>query len=183
MVREIKYFFRKFSFLKVMNSPLKPLKLQVDWGEIRHGTPYFLPRKWVKCKDKTGYNTAKPVKWLWVDVISLGWKSKWDDLRFEWAPAISIVILKRQLFILFTPKLNTERIDTYWEAWLYYDQRTDKSKSKEDRLIELFNIWSCTWIHYKNGKRVPIDYFPSILRDKYLVLYQNWLTTQKKEDA
>ena len=36
-------------WLKVFNSPLKGLKLKWYFGEIKHGTPYFLPRKWVNC--------------------------------------------------------------------------------------------------------------------------------------
>ena len=37
------------SFLGVLNSPFKGLKLKWYFGDIEHGTPYFLPRKWVKC--------------------------------------------------------------------------------------------------------------------------------------
>ena len=39
----------KLSFLSVLNSPFKGLKLRWYFGNIKHGTPYFLPRKWVKC--------------------------------------------------------------------------------------------------------------------------------------
>lgn len=42
----------KLSFLGVLNSPLKGLKLKWYFGDIEHGTPYFLPRKWVKCNKK-----------------------------------------------------------------------------------------------------------------------------------
>lgn len=44
----IKYFIRDFDFLRVYNSPFKPLKLKFYCGKIALGTPYFFPRKWVK---------------------------------------------------------------------------------------------------------------------------------------
>ena len=55
------------SFLGVLNSPLKGLKLKWYFGDIEHGTPYFLPRKWVKCNlddglkawDKLGEHSQK----------------------------------------------------------------------------------------------------------------------------
>jgi hypothetical protein len=152
------------------------------FGKIAIGTPYFFPRKTVKSKTKPGYMEFKNVKWLWLTVTSLGWKSKWDDLRFEWNPGISLVILNRQLNVTFVPGIPDHcLIDSYWEAWLYYDQRTDKSKSKEERLIELFNQWSCTWIRYKKDERVETDYFPLILKKKYLEIYLTWL--KNKNDA
>ena len=42
------------SFLGVLNSPFRGLKLRWYFGEIKHGTPYFLPRKWVKCNLEDG---------------------------------------------------------------------------------------------------------------------------------
>ena len=45
LIKTIKY---NLLFLKVLNSPFKGLKLKWYFGEIKHGTPYFLPRKWVK---------------------------------------------------------------------------------------------------------------------------------------
>lgn len=38
----------KLTFLKVLNSPFKPFKLKWYCGKLAIGTPYFLPRKWVK---------------------------------------------------------------------------------------------------------------------------------------
>lgn len=179
-IANIRYSIRKLRFLRILSSPLKPLRLWFYWGKIKHGTPYFLPRKTVPSKEKKGYMTFKPVKWLWFDMISLGWKPKWDELRYEWSPAISIVLLKTQIFILFTPRLDKDcYVGHYWEAWLYYDQRTDKSKSKKERLIELFNQHSCTWIRYEGGTKVSIDYYPMILKDKYLKIYRQWQTSQE----
>ena len=39
---------KKFTYLKILNSPFKPFKLKWYIGKTRIGTPYFLPRKWVK---------------------------------------------------------------------------------------------------------------------------------------
>lgn len=49
-----KYFTFNFNFLKVLNSPFKKLCIEWYFGEIKHGTPYFLPRKWVKCDLEDG---------------------------------------------------------------------------------------------------------------------------------
>lgn len=49
-----KYFTSNFNFLKVLNSPFKKLCIEWYFGKIKHGTPYFLPRKWVKCDLEDG---------------------------------------------------------------------------------------------------------------------------------
>jgi hypothetical protein len=41
-----------WSYLGVLNSPFVGLRLKWYFGDIKHGTPYFLPRKWVKCDYK-----------------------------------------------------------------------------------------------------------------------------------
>ena len=38
----------KFDFLKILNSPFKLPRLKLYVGKIAIGTPYFLPRRWVK---------------------------------------------------------------------------------------------------------------------------------------
>ena len=50
------------SFLGVLNSPFKGLKLRWYFGDIEHGTPYFLPRKWVKCNKKDALNAWNNLK-------------------------------------------------------------------------------------------------------------------------
>jgi hypothetical protein len=45
---KLKYFIRELDFLRTYNSPFKPLKLKWYFGKTAIGTPYFLPRKWVK---------------------------------------------------------------------------------------------------------------------------------------
>ena len=134
LLSNLKY---KLLFLKVLNSPFRGLKLKWYFGEIKHGTPYFLPRKWVKCDkqdairawvkisderkkiyiDKWGnedeyydyyirtFNKPVPIKKFGVNFTTLGWKTKFDDYRFEWSPSISIVIFGKQLFISILPKV------------------------------------------------------------------------------
>jgi len=194
MVSSIKY---DFEFLKVLNSPLVGLKLKWYLGEIKHGTPYFLPRRWVKCtsgdankawgklsiethraitktisKDQWLKDYAKthtkaiPIKYFGWHFTTLGWKTKWDDYRFEWSPSLSIVIFGKQLFINIIPKIIKHDdtkwgVDCYWEAWLNYNYKTDKTKSKKKRLEELKKIYSCTW---SDGKGNSTNYYDYILK-------------------
>jgi hypothetical protein len=52
MKNKIKYFIKKFMFLKALNSPFKPFKLKWYIGKVAIGTPYFFPRKWVSGNHK-----------------------------------------------------------------------------------------------------------------------------------
>ena len=45
---KLKYFIKDLEFLKAYNSPFKPPKPILYVGKVAIGTPYFLPRKWVK---------------------------------------------------------------------------------------------------------------------------------------
>ena len=116
----------KLSFMGVLNSPFKGLKLKWYFGKIQHGTPYFLPRKFVKCnlddgleawnklgeRSKNAYLRSQtqqewvkkytkthtkpiPIKYFGWHFTTLGWKTKFNDYRFEWSPSISIVIFVR----------------------------------------------------------------------------------------
>lgn len=204
----IKY---NFKFLKVFNSPFKPLTATFYFGDIIHGTPYFLPRKWVKCNKHDGvvawnklseekqneqlkyasrdiwvrnytksYTKPVPVKYLGFEFTTLGWKTKYGDYRFEWSPSISIVIFGKQLFISIIPNIEKYRrfgrdvmkIDCYWESWLNWEYNTDKTKSKEERFKELVSKHSNTWGNVSEGYT---DYYPMILRKKYLKLYEQIL--------
>ena len=192
-----------YSFLKVLNSPFVGLKLKWYIGKIEHGTPYFLPRKWVKCdmedaleawnklsddtknhtllsrernKDRwlnnyvKSYTKAVQTKYFGWNFTSLGWKTKYDDYRFEWNPSLSIVVFGKQLFIQVLPKLDDiMKIDCYWETYLTYENTTDKTKSKAERLKELKEKHSCTYTSYRSGEEpVTTDYYQFILKKKYL---------------
>ena len=183
-----------FDYLGVLNSPFKGLKLKWYFGKIQHGIPYFLPRKWVKmtkadCEEalqrdlenaeKHGWkyttnrtweyykNHTKPVqiKYFGFDSCSLGWKTKWDDYRFEWSPCYSLVIFGKQICVWVFPNIekSTVGVYCYWEAWLNY-RLTDKTKSKEERIKELKTKYSCTWGNSDTGY---VDYYPIILKEKY----------------
>ena len=207
----IKY---NFSFLKVLNSPFKGLWLKWYFGEIKHGTPYFLPRKWVKCDLNDGvkawdklsiisqetylkkqsrgswvkyyaksHTKPVPIKYFGFDFTTLGWKTKWDDYRFEWPPSISVVLFGKQLFISILPNIGFYqmfgkdyiKMDCYWESWLHWEYDTDKTKSKEERFKELVFKHSNTWISSDSST----DYYPMILNKKYLKLYEQILEAQR----
>ena len=83
-LRDVKYWFKKFSFLRIYNTPFQKPRVIFYFGKIRHGTPIFFPRKWVKDKEKPGYYKAITRK-IGFDLVGLGWKTKWTetDYRFE----------------------------------------------------------------------------------------------------
>jgi len=45
---KLKYILQDLKWLKVLNSPFKPFRIRFYAGKTQIGTPYFLPRKWVK---------------------------------------------------------------------------------------------------------------------------------------
>ena len=168
-ISNVKY---NWSYLGVLNSPFVGLRLKWYFGKIQHGTPYFLPRKWVELKEKPGYKTTIQIKYFGWNSTTLGWKTKWYNYRFEWAPCYSLVIFGKQLFVCVLPRMESKddfciRQDCYWEAWLTYNYRTDKTKSKTERLQETIKQYSCTWGNKKEGYT---DYYPLILKKKYIKL-------------
>ena len=198
--QQISNFKYKWSFLGVFNSPLRGLKLKWYFGEIKHGTPYFLPRKWVKCDledalkawDKLGERSQQayertqgkatwldyyikhhtkpvPIKYLGFHFTTLGWKTKWNEYRFEWSPMLSIVLFGKQICIWIFPDIEFDdyrvALDCYWEAYLTYKYKTDKTKSKEERLSQLKEKYSCSW---GNSEKGYTDYYQYILKPKYL---------------
>jgi len=199
---KISNFKYKWGYIGVLNSPFVGLELKWYFGKIKHGTPYFLPRRWVKCTFEDGvkawdemstnsqksylkkqskeswiknyaktHTKAVPIKYFGFNYTSLGWKTKWGDYRFEWSPSISIVIFGKELFITIIPKMGktpedtTIMVDSYWEAYLTYKYRTDKSKSKHERLEQTMKLYSCTWGNEEMGYT---NYYPFILKNKYI---------------
>ena len=47
-MKKLKYILEDFRWLKVLNSPFKLFSVKLYVGKTAVGTPYFLPRKWVK---------------------------------------------------------------------------------------------------------------------------------------
>lgn len=194
-MNKIKYFFKQFVFLKALNSPFKPFKLKWYIGKISIGTPYFFPRKWVdlnekevEAKAKEKYDklneelktkvtldhykqqykdTQKAIpKLIGFDFVELGWKTKWSstDYRFEHSPLISFVFFKWQIAVIFSAPEPSH----YWESWLYYENDTNKFKSKRERIEQCQKEFPQNWTQYKNGNKETINYYKFILKEKYL---------------
>lgn len=154
--------FNKLSFLKVYFSPFKIVKPNFYFGNIKLGTPYFLPRKWVYSSDGKSYAVSKKIGF---DFVGLGWKTKWEDTdyRFEWSPIWSFVFFKWQLAI----KFIAPHEDMYWECFLYYTNNTDKTKTIKERLIQAKKEFPCIWTKHNKYKEETICYWDLILKDKY----------------
>lgn len=119
------------------------------------------------------YKKIVPIKWFGINYTGLGFKTKWSDTdyRFEWAPMLSIVLFGLQLFIVVKPKLG--KVDSaiyedgYWECWLVYENNTDKSLSKVERLKQTMEINPCIWSHTKDEKTVLESHYHHILKKNY----------------
>lgn len=151
---------RSYSFLKSLWSPFKPFRLRFYFGDVIHGTPILLPRKWVKSGEDN--YTSVPKK-IGIDFVDLGWKIKWSstDFRFEWGPLISIVFFKYQFCIFF----EVPEMSHYWEAWLYYENMT--SGSQQERIKKCIFDFPLVYRMSKNGKTTRVNYYHSILKNKY----------------
>lgn len=156
----------KLSFLKALFSPFKPFKVKLYVGKTNIGVPYFFPRRWVKDKEKPGYSKAVPLK-VGFSYCGLGWKTKWSstDYRFEWAPVLSFVFFGYQIALI----VKAIEQHNYWEAWLYYERNTDKTKSKAERIKQCKEEFPQLWTRtYPDGRKVTINYYDVILKKKYL---------------
>jgi len=191
-MRKLKYILEDLRWLKVLNSPFKPFKVSFYAGKIRIGVPYFYPRKWVKYTDKDAikaavehkanknkvqmsneqlfkmyknYKKAVPLK-VGFSYCGLGWKTKWTstDFRHEWNPILSFVFFGYQIALTFYSPHHSH----YWEAWLYYEYATDKTKSKRKRIRQCRKKAPQTWTVSSQGKEETIDYYQRILKTKYL---------------
>ena len=153
-----------FSFLKIYNSPFKRPRINIYFGKIVVGTPYFPPRRKVKSKTKDGWIEFKP-KYFGFDFVDLGWKTKWSDTdyRHEWNPRWSFVFWKWQLAVIFSsPALDS--LSAYWEAWLYY--RYDTVGTTEQRVAQCKNENPKSSTSYPSLKHT--NHYDEILKKKYL---------------
>ena len=191
-MKKLKYLIRRFEWLKVLNSPFKPFKVKFYIGKLAIGTPYFFPRKWVRYTDQDAikaavehkanknkvqvtdkqlfemyknYSKAVPIK-VGFDWCSLGYKTKWTntDFRYEWGPVFTFVFFGYQIAMM----VGQKDVSHYWEAWLYYEYATDKTKSKRERVEQCRAEFNQTWKSYSGGKEEIIDYYERILKSKYL---------------
>lgn len=74
------------------------------------------------------------VEWGWpvaVHVGYLGWKMKYDAVRFEWSPSFHIFFFGLQLCYWWVPPGND--LDSYWEQVLHFIVKADRdiNKAKE----------------------------------------------------
>ena len=187
----LKYTIQSLRWVKALFSPFKPFKVGLYMGKTQIGIPYFLPRKWVKYTDEDAikasvehkanknkvqvsdkqlfemykkYNKAVPLK-VGFSYCSLGWKTKYDDFRHEWNPVLSFVFFGYQIALTFYSPYGSH----YWEPWLYYEYRTDKTKSKRERIEQCIKEAPETWTSSKhNEEPVTTDYYTKILKQKYL---------------
>ena len=191
---KLKYIIHRFHWLKILNSPFKPFKVKFYAGKLAIGTPYFFPRKFVKFTKEDAlekatkvaqmsgsiyfgkdpetivdqfinYTKAVPIK-IGFDWCSLGWKTKWTytDYRYEWGPVFTFVFFGYQIAAM----VGQKDASHYWEAWLYYEYSTDKTKTKRERVAQCRAEFNQTWTRSKDGKDEVIDYYERILKSKYL---------------
>lgn len=154
----------RFTYIKALWSPFKPFKLKWYVGKTAVGVPYFFPRKWVLNPEKPGSLKAIPRK-VGFDYCDLGWKTKWEatDYRFEWSPVLSFVFFGYQIAVTVIAPYENE----YWEAWLYYERNTDKTKSKQERIEQCIKEFPQIYKQYSNEGEKTINYYDYILKDKY----------------
>jgi len=114
--------------------------------------------------DKMKYRFPIPKK-IGFDFVPLGFKTKWTntDYRFEWSPLVSFVFFKWQIAIMVIP----EKQDHYWEAWLFYENNTDKTKSPRERIEQCKEEFPLTYISSNGKEKKTINYYDVILKDKY----------------
>jgi len=114
-------------------------------------------------EQRKSYSYAVPKK-IGFDFVSLGWKTKYDDYRFEWNPLISFVFFKWQIAIMFIPEHDNQ----YWESWLYYTRRT--KGSTRERVAQCRKEAPQTWTsHNSDGTKETIDYYNLILKEKWRI--------------
>jgi len=117
-------------------------------------------------QEKLKYRFAVPLK-VGFSYCGLGYKTKWTDTdyRHEWNPVLSFVFFGYQLALTFYSPYRSH----YWEAWLYYEYATDKTKSKRERIEQCRKECNQTWTVYTRGdEEGMIDYYEFILKPKYL---------------
>lgn len=117
-------------------------------------------------EEKLKYKYAVPIK-VGFSSCGLGYKTKWSDTdyRYEWGPVLSFVFFGYQI----AWSIGHEHANHYWPCWLYYENNTDKTKSKRERIAECRRDFPQTWTTtHGDGTRETIDYYTRILKPKYL---------------
>jgi hypothetical protein len=147
---------KSLKYLTVLKSPFKGLKLKFYFGDLIYGTPYNPKKFGIYC-------------------CSLGYSIKYpnDFFRYDYPPRLTVNLFKKQFVIEVVPNttINCER--EYWDAWWNYCNKTNKKESVSFRLNQLFDDLSLIWIKLRrqNEREIKIDYYPYILKDKYIFQY------------
>lgn len=119
-------------------------------------------------QEKLRYQFPVPLK-VGFSSCDLGYKTKWtsDDFRFEWSPVYTFVFFGYQIALTIQAPNDA---DAYWEAWLYYELRTDKTKSKQERIEQCMKEFPQTWtIYHKKPTeyKETVNKYEDILKNKY----------------
>ena len=156
------WFLRNFEFLKVYFSPFKLFLPKLFFGKTKIGVPYFLPRN-MKLNKETRYYEFSEKK-IGFSFCGLGWKTKYDSIRFEYNPVWSAVCFGYQIALIFVP----ENCHHYWESYLYYTFATDKNKTVKERIEQARKEFPQVWtLHSKDGEE-KIDYWQLVLKGNYV---------------
>jgi hypothetical protein len=145
------------------NAALEDIKRIEKWNELNKNNcePRKIPPFEQIYKEKLRYKYAVPKK-IGFDFVDLGWKIKWTDTdyRFEWAPLVSFVFFKWQIAVMVT----TEEPHHYWEAWLYYNNNTDKTKSQEERIKQCKEGFPLNYTVSDGKTTTKVNYYDKILK-------------------
>jgi len=117
-------------------------------------------------EEKSKYLYTAPKK-IGFDFVGLGWKTKWTntDYRFEWSPVWSFVFFKWQIAVIVTAPVQ----DHYWEAWLYYENNTDKSSSQEERIKQCIKEFPLNFkvCSSDSNDSTSVNYYYDVLKVRY----------------
>ena len=77
-MKKLKYILEPFRWIKALFSPFTPFKVSWYIGKTQIGTPYFLPRKWIKATPELATKAAlKQIE------SSRKWNERNPDSKFK----------------------------------------------------------------------------------------------------
>jgi len=144
---------------------LETIKFEKQWNERNPNYARKIKSYEDIYQEKLTYRFPIPLK-VGFSYCGLGWKTKWTDtdFRYEWGPVLSFVFFGYQIALMVGHKHSSH----YWEAWLYYEYATDKTKSKRERIEQCKKEFNQTWKVSSMGKEEVVDYYQHILKTKYI---------------
>lgn len=149
----------------IHNAVLKHIEREESYNKINPKDPRKIKPYDELYEEKSKYLYTAPKK-IGFDFVGLGWKTKWTDTdyRFEWSPVWSFVFFKWQIAVIaVAPELHQ-----YWEAWLYYENNTDKSLSKEERIKQCIEGFPLLYTVYLADKEPEsVNYYYKVLKKRY----------------